>query len=39
MDSSSGNLCEIILHETQVAILHTYEHNMHRVKESCVQHM
>ena len=39
MESSSGNMCEIILHETQVAILYTYEHNMLGVKESCIQHL
>jgi len=39
MESPSGNMCQIILHETQVAILYTYEHNMLGVKESSVQHL
>ena len=39
MESSSGNMYQIILHETQVPILYTYEHNMHGVKESSVQHL
>ena len=37
--SSSGNMYQTVLHETEVAILYTYEHNMCGVKESSVQHL
>ena len=32
MESSSGNMYQIILYETQVAILYTHEHSVHGVK-------
>ena len=39
MESSSGNMYQTILHETHEAILYTYQHNMHGVRESIVQHL
>jgi hypothetical protein len=37
--SSSGNMYQIILHESEVAVVYTYEHDMHSVKVSSVQHL
>ena len=39
MDSSSENMYQTILHETEVAILYTCELHMRGVKESSVQHL
>ena len=39
MESSSGNMYQTVLHETEVAILYTYERNMCGVKGSSVQQL